>query len=79
MNVRIKLLASLVKYLPPNATGRWAEVEAPEKATPITLMEKLGIPPKLISLILVNGKRSDGDTLLQEGDEIRLLPPIPGG
>ena len=79
MRVRLKLLASLSQYLPPEAKGRWAEVEAAENATPMRVAEKLGIPRKLVSLILVNGRHSDWDVLLHEGDEVRLLPPIAGG
>ena len=79
MKVRVKLLAYFRKYLPSNAEGKWAEIELPENATPATAMEKLGIPPKLISLIVVNGERSERNTPLQQGDEVRLLPPIPGG
>ena len=79
MTVRVKLLAYFVKYLPSNAEGRWAQIELPEQATPATVIEQLGIPPKLVSLILLNGKRTDHNAALQHGDEIRLLPPIPGG
>ena len=79
MTVRVKLVAHFTKYLPPNAEGRWAQVELPEHATPATLIDQLGIPPKLVSLILLNGKRSDQHAILHHSDEVRLLPPIPGG
>ena len=79
MTVHVRVMAHFVKYLPPNAKGRQADVELPENATPGMLIEKLGIPLKLVSLILVNRKLADQNALLQHGDEVRLLPAIPGG
>jgi sulfur carrier protein ThiS len=79
MTVRVKLLAYFRKHLPADAQGRWAEVELPENATPAALIKKLGIPPKLVSLILVNGECSGPGAFLKHDDEVRLLPPIPGG
>lgn len=79
MTTRVKLLAYFRKYLPPGAEGKWAEMDLPDGATASTLIERLGVPRELVSLILVNGERSDAGTPLKDGDEVRLLPPIPGG
>ena len=84
MNITFKLFASLGDYLP--ASVRPAnEMPLPvqEGATITQVIEPFGLPPKLVHLVLVNGKYIAPDQrathVLQDGDVLAIWPPIAGG
>ena len=60
-------------------TGRPAEVDLPEGATITMLIAALGVDSEDISLVMINGRRSNKDALLAPGDQVRLFAPIGGG
>jgi len=84
MNITFKLFASLTDYLPVEA--RYTNVlnldVAPE-ATIMQIIEPYGMPPKLVHLVLINGKYIEPEKrltqTLQEGDVLAIWPPIAGG
>ena len=84
MNITFKLFASLTDYLPSEA--RYTNVlnldVAPE-ATIMQIIEPYGMPPKLVHLVLINGKYIEPEKrltqTLQEGDVLAIWPPIAGG
>jgi molybdopterin synthase sulfur carrier subunit len=84
MNITFKLFASLTDYLP--AEARYTNVlnlnVAPE-ATIMQIIEPYGMPPKLVHLVLINGKYIEPEKrltqTLQEGDVLAIWPPIAGG
>ncbi|MGB9724063.1 MAG: MoaD/ThiS family protein [Chloroflexia bacterium] len=43
------------------------------------VLDHLGIPSALVGAVLVNGSLVQKDHLLQEGDEVRLIPLLGGG
>lgn len=43
------------------------------------MLDHLGIPSALVGAVLVNGSLVQKDHLLQEGDEVRLVPLMGGG
>ena len=55
---------------------------APE-ATISQIIEPFGLPPKLVHLVLVNGRYIEPElrltTTLAEGDVLAIWPPIAGG
>ncbi len=84
MNITFKLFASLGDYLP--ASVRPAnEMPLPvaEGATIAQVIDPFGLPPKLVHLVLVNGKYIAPDQrarhVLQDGDVLAIWPPIAGG
>ena len=84
MNITFKLFASLGDYLP--ASVRPAnEMPLPvqDGATISQVIEPFGLPPKLVHLVLVNGKYIEpaqrASHALQEGDVRAIWPPIAGG
>ncbi len=43
------------------------------------MLDHLGIPSALVGAVLVNGSLVQKDHLLQEDDEVRLIPLLGGG
>lgn len=74
MGVRIKLFATL-------RTGRFSEktYEIKPGTTISNIIEELGLPPEQVSIIFVNGRHAKPDTILREGDDVALFPPVGGG
>lgn len=82
MRVVFKAYASLMRYLPSSARNQQVEVDVPEDASPLTLLERFNVPDTAIQLVLVNGVfvPPEGRHLpLREGDEVAVWPPIAGG
>jgi molybdopterin converting factor small subunit len=51
-----------------------------EQETDVTaLVERLGIPLKLVGSVTINKKRSPLDTQLADGDDVAIIPAISGG
>lgn len=84
MKITFKLFASLTDYLPVEA--RYSNVLALDVAAEATIsqiIEPYGLPPKLVHLVLINGKYIEPEKrltqTLQEGDVLAIWPPIAGG
>jgi len=43
------------------------------------LLDGLGIPPDLVAVVMVNGRQESKSYLLQEGDQVKLVPLVGGG
>ena len=84
MKITFKLFATLTDYLPAEARrSNQVELEV-DPAAPITrIIEPYGLPPKLVHLVLVNGKyigpELRASATLVEGDVLAIWPPIAGG
>lgn len=84
MKIMFKLYASLTEYLPPAARrDNRVELEVAADATIAQIIEPLGMPPKLVHLVLVNGvyiAPADRATrTFVDGDVLAIWPPIAGG
>lgn len=79
MIVKVKLFATLRKYLPDLELGSSKEVPIQKGFTIAGLYETLGIPIEEIKLAYVNGIYCEPDVVLNDGDEIGIFPPIGGG
>ncbi len=84
MNITFKLFATLTDYLP--ATSRRSNIvmlDVAPDATISQIIEPFGLPPKLVHLVLVNGRYIAPElrlsTTLSEGDVLAIWPPIAGG
>ena len=81
MRVRVELFAGLREVIGQHEI----EVELPERASVGDLREGLGrdfpkLAPFLPSLVCaVNQEYRSREYLLQDGDEVALIPPISGG
>ena len=74
MKILVKVFANLRE-------GREKEqiMEFPEGATPKDVADSLSIPFSDIAIIMVNGRRVEGDMALLENDTLALFPPVGGG
>lgn len=74
MRVTVKLFATLRE-------GRFKaeNQELPDRAIVQDLLERLQIKSEGIAIILINGRDSEFEAELKEGDTISLFPPVGGG
>lgn len=84
MKITFKLFASLTDHLPPHArTANQVELEVAEDATIEEVIAPFGLPPKMVHLVLVNGRYIPPEQrmsqTLQPGDALAIWPPIAGG
>ncbi|MDP2263107.1 MAG: MoaD/ThiS family protein [Hydrogenophaga sp.] len=84
MNITFKLFATLTDYLPADARrSNQVALDVSPDATISQIIEPFGLPPKLVHLVLVNGKyiapENRMSTTLVEGDVLAIWPPIAGG
>jgi len=79
MIVKVKLFATLRKYLPDLELGSSKDVQIDHGTTIEQLYKNLGIPIEEIKLAYVNGIYCEPDYILNDGDEIGIFPPIGGG
>lgn len=75
MGIEIKLFATLAQYLPENGE----DFPIDEGETIASLIEKLGVPKKEVTLMFVNSLKVDVDTVLKDKDRVGLFPPVGGG
>jgi molybdopterin synthase sulfur carrier subunit len=84
MNITFKLFASLGDYLPASVRpGNEMRLPVADGATITQVIDPFGLPPKLVHLVLVNGKYIEpaqrATHALEEGDVLAIWPPIAGG
>jgi len=84
MQITFKLFASLGDHLPAAVRpGNEMPLTVAEGATIAQVIEPFALPPKLVHLVLVNGKYIEpaqrAAHALREGDVLAIWPPIAGG
>jgi sulfur-carrier protein len=84
MQITFKLFATLTDYLPVEVRrSNQMPLEVDPQASISQIIEPFGMPPKLVHLVLVNGKyiapEVHGTTTLVEGDVLAIWPPVAGG
>ncbi|WP_114973028.1 MoaD/ThiS family protein [Rhodoferax ferrireducens] len=84
MKITFKLFASLTDYLPVQARyTNVLELDVAPEASISQIVEPYGLPPKLVHLVLINGKYIEPEKrltqTLNEGDVLAIWPPIAGG
>ncbi|MFH2091266.1 MAG: MoaD/ThiS family protein [Pseudomonadota bacterium] len=75
IKIELKLFVTLSRFLPQTAQA----YEIADGKTVEELITDLGIPPDLVKLIFVNGRRQESNYVLQAGDRVGLFPPVGGG
>ena len=84
MKITFKLFASLTDYLPVEARyTNVLELDIDPESSISQIIEPYGMPPKLVHLVLINGKYIEPEKRLTqtlvEGDVLAIWPPIAGG
>ena len=84
MKITFRLFATLTDYLPPEARrANQLELEVAPTDSIATIIAPFGMPPKLVHLVLVNGRyvapEVRASTTLVDGDVLAIWPPIAGG
>lgn len=83
MKITLRLFATLRAYSPPGAKNGEIEYEVAEGTTPHDVIEQLGIPRKIASLVMIDGhhqtKAQVEERALSEGETLSIAPPIAGG
>jgi sulfur carrier protein ThiS len=83
VSLKVKFGGPLVRFKPENAIGNTAIVDNVKGLTLIKLLEELRIPKEQRLLTILNGAVIPADayplTLLSDGDDLSLMPPIQAG
>lgn len=84
MNITFKLFATLTDYLPAEARrSNQITLDVATDASISQIIAPFGMPPRLVHLVLVNGKyiapEDRGSTTLVDGDVLAIWPPVAGG
>lgn len=79
MKVHVKLYALLRQHHPGPNRSIPLEVELPEGATVVALVPLLHLPEKLVRNVFVNNAAGQLDSVLRDGDQVGLFPPVVGG
>ncbi len=79
MIIKVRLFATLRKYVPDVGLGQTKEIQVGDGLSIAQLYEFLGIPAEEIKLAYVNGIFYEPDYVLNDGDEVGIFPPIGGG
>ena len=75
--VKVKAAGGITKFMPVDASEH--ETQIVESATVGELLDTLGMPRDVPSIILVNRENANLDSKLKEGDTVHLLPMVVGG
>ena len=83
MKIKLKLYASLDKYLPEQSANHSTAVDVPAGATPHEVLRRYNIAPEMAHLVLLNGiylePEKRDDSLFSDGDVLAVWPPVAGG
>jgi molybdopterin converting factor small subunit len=79
VRVEVRLFATLQEFLPPQSRGGVAVLDVPAGSTAADVASRLGIPPGLERVLLVNGREAQPEGVLAPGDVLDLFPPLAGG
>jgi len=79
VRVEVHLFATLAAFLPPHGRDGVAELDLPDGCTIADVTHRLGIPPELARVVLVNGRDVGSETPLAAHDVVTIFPPLAGG
>jgi len=79
VRVEVRLFATLAAFLPPDSRDGAAQLEIPEGSTVADVARRLGIPPDLARVVLVNGRDMGAQASLAGRDVVTIFPPLAGG
>ncbi|MFZ0486807.1 MAG: MoaD/ThiS family protein [Arenicellales bacterium] len=83
MKITLKLFATLSDKLPANSVANTVEVDVPDGATAMQVIDQFQVPEDMVHLVLVNGvyltPEARGKQALKPRDALAIWPPVAGG
>ena len=83
VQVNLKVAGLLGKYLPAGAENNTAALDVSDESTVLDVMTQLGLPPEHRYLVILNGANvptsARGETIVNDGDDLSIMPPLKGG
>ncbi|MGH7303220.1 MAG: MoaD/ThiS family protein [Candidatus Rokuibacteriota bacterium] len=79
MRVEVRLFATLAQFLPSDGRDGATLLEIPDGSTVTEVTRRLGIPPDLARVVLVNGRDAGAEAPLTARDVVTIFPPLAGG
>lgn len=79
MRVKVKLHATLRKFLPAGSDDNAAVLDMPQGTTVADVIDHLGIPPDHAKMIVSGDVYLETTSVLHDGQEVNLFPPLAGG
>lgn len=77
--VTVRLHGILRDYRPSNIKSDELSIELEDNATVLNAVERSAVPQKALHVAFVNDEQAELDTVLKNGDYVRLFPPVVGG
>ncbi len=78
MRITVKLHGTLRKFLPAGATNA-VVLDCADGANVADIVTRLGIPSGHAKIIICSDQQLEPSSVLHEGQEINLFPPLAGG
>ena len=82
MEIKVKLLSSLMEYLPPGSDGNTVTWSGVPPMSCNEVIERLRIPSERVRVVMLNGEflpPDSRDAVLTDGDTVSVWPAIQGG
>jgi sulfur-carrier protein len=79
MRVNVKVFATLKRHLPEERANHAFDLEVPDGATLDDVVRLIGLPAAEVKVTFVNGRTEALSSVLHEGDEVGIFPPLGGG
>ena len=79
MSILVKLSTTLRDYVPGYDPEAGITLDAPEDATAADVARMVGLPLEEIKIVMVNGRHSEADDAMRDGDRVAFFPAVGGG
>ena len=79
MEIEVRLFATFRDYLPAGGAGFAYKKVLNGQTTVQDVIDELKLPSEIPKIIIVNGRHSNPDYALKDGDILSIFPPVAGG
>jgi sulfur carrier protein ThiS len=79
MSISVKLSTTLRARVPGYDPLEGLELEHAPGLTAAGIMERLGIPPAEVKVVMINGRSAAPQSPVADGDRVGLFPAVGGG
>jgi sulfur carrier protein ThiS len=79
MSVSVKLSTTLRSRAPGYDPLAGLELEHAPGLTAAGVMDRLGIPPREVKVVMINGRSAAPESPVADGDRVGLFPAVGGG